>query len=113
VVVPRSSISNKQLILANFPIIDPDYTGQILLRYRFLPNPCDMVVFPDSGITRIYYRMPPEALFQKGEKLAQLILINYNDFQWETVTNLKATKRGSGGFGSTTEISETFPAKTP
>ena len=101
VVVPRSSISNKKLILANnFAVIDPEYTGSILLRYKFIYDLSDLIVFPDQGITKIYTRINPESIFQKGDKCAQLILMKYNECSWGRVENLVPTKRGEKGFGS-------------
>ncbi len=100
-VVPRSSISQKNLVLINSPAtIDQEYRGNILLRYKYLPDPADMVVFPDQGITKIYFRINPEKIYKNGEKLAQLILHKNINFKWQQVEVLNATERGTKSFGS-------------
>jgi dUTPase len=38
---------------------------------------------------------------ENGERIAQLIISRYEKIQWNAVTTLEDTARGSGGFGHT------------
>ncbi|MGA0444920.1 MAG: dUTP diphosphatase, partial [Flavobacteriaceae bacterium] len=38
---------------------------------------------------------------QPGERIAQLVLSQYQQIQWDEVETLPSTERGEGGFGST------------
>lgn len=84
-VVARSSLHKKGLKLANsIGIIDPDYTGGILLA---LEN------FTDEEVT-----------IDKHQRLAQLLFIESHTPLWKTVDELTPTVRASGGFGSTGDL---------
>lgn len=79
-ITPRSSISRKLLMLANsVGIIDSDYRGEILLKFRgvlgFKP-------------------------YKVGERIGQLILLRRGLIEFQT-SELDETERGEGGFGST------------
>jgi dUTP pyrophosphatase len=84
-IVPRSGLGSRGLILANGTgIIDSDYQGEILLplwnrsRYEAIP-------------------------IKPYDRVAQLIFINiHTDICWNLVTEFSTnTGRGAGGFGST------------
>ena len=38
---------------------------------------------------------------ENGERIAQLVLARHECIEWESVTELSASERGEGGFGST------------
>lgn len=81
-IFPRSSITKYDLVLKNSAgIIDLEYTGELICRYAVLKadNP---------------------KLYKKGDRIAQLLIrkTEYADFIW--VEELKDTRRGNGGFGS-------------
>jgi len=82
-VLPRSGLSTKHKItLINSPgLIDPGYTGEILVP---LMNHSDK----DYDI-------------KAGDRIAQLVLINTNNVDFKLVDSLPETDRSSGGFGST------------
>ena len=84
-VFARSGIaSNRGLRPANcVPVIDCDYRGEWLIP---LHN--------DSNETKTV---------QAGERIAQLILLPYQDIDFKEVDKLHETDRGEGGFGSTGE----------
>lgn len=84
-VFPRSSISKYSLALCNsVAVIDPSYTGEIILRFNIIP----------SNYKKWYV---------KGDKIAQIAFIPFiTPNIWET-ENLDETERGDGGFGSTGE----------
>jgi dUTP pyrophosphatase len=80
--VPRSSYGKKKIFIANSPgTIDSDYTGEI----------CVML-----------YNLSDDFFYIKqGDRIAQMILQWYNEFDFQVVEEFETTERGSGGFGST------------
>ena len=80
---PRSGTSIKHgLTLINcVGTIDSDYTGQI-----FIP----MVNISNEPYT-----------IQVGERVAQMVVAQYTQAEFEVVDELEDTQRGDGGFGST------------
>jgi len=82
-VFPRSGIATKRgLRPANcVPVIDCDYRGEWLIP---LHN--------DSNETMTV---------QAGERIAQLVILPYQDIDFKEVDELHNTDRGTGGFGST------------
>lgn len=83
--VPRSSITKKNLMMKNsVGIIDSGYRGELVLR-------CKKVKFEDGT---------QEEVFQVGERAAQLIVLPYPNIVPQFVDELTETVRGEGGFGS-------------
>lgn len=80
---PRSSVSNKDLLLANsVGVIDSDYRGSIKFRFKR---------------TQIYKTDE----YKVGEKIGQLLIIPIPKVELEEVADLSDTIRSSGGYGST------------
>jgi dUTP pyrophosphatase len=79
---PRSSISsNTTFILANsVGVIDSSYRGEIKFRFK--------------SIT------PVGKMYEVGDRIGQIIIVPYPEVQFEEVTELSDTSRGSGGYGS-------------
>ena len=79
IIAPRSSISNlPDAYLANsIGIIDSDYRGTIRCRFR-------------GGNVN----------YQVGDRVAQLMIIKHEEVIFTEFTNVVATDRGEGGFGS-------------
>lgn len=85
-VFPRSSNSNKDLILANsVGILDSGYRGELKFRYK-----------------RILKESPQSAskTYDIGDKIGQIMIIPYPFIEFEEVAELSKTDRGEGGFGS-------------
>lgn len=81
-VFPRSSISKTGLALRNsVGVIDSNYRGEILLKF----NTHDP--FLDT--------------YKVGDRVGQLMIVPYPKIEFEEVTELSDTERGSGGFGHT------------
>lgn len=79
-IYPRSSISKTGLILCNsVPVIDPGYTGEIKLRFKWIPG---------------------TAKYKIGDKIGQLVIQKFEQVEFEEVEELVETERGTGGFGS-------------
>ena len=78
---PRSSISKKEVLLANaVGVVDSGYRGEITFRFKRMAW--------DSN------------LYNVGEKIGQLVVIPYPQIQLEEVKELSETERGSDGYGS-------------
>lgn len=110
-VVPRSSISKLPLSLANsVGIIDEHYRGEILVPIKVLHSELGKDIgresFP-SGIVNILGKKPrsiydlANLILAEKPILTQLILRQRIDTVFEEATELEATARGDGGFGST------------
>jgi deoxyuridine 5'-triphosphate nucleotidohydrolase len=91
---PRSSISKYWLSLCNTPAtIDHDYRGNIMVRFRYLWQPSDLV--------NNYIRINQNKIYQKGDKICQMLPEFVTDIKFIEVNELGDTDRGEGGFGST------------
>lgn len=89
-IYPRSSISKTKLSLANsVGVIDADYRGEISFRFQ-----------SDSDLTHHEY-WPQGAVYNVGDRIGQLIIIPYPKVEFEEVSELTETERGTGGYGST------------
>lgn len=80
---PRSGLAAKfGLTVLNSPgTIDADYRGEVKV---ILANLSDQ-----------------EFTVQDGERIAQLVVAQHSQVEWEPTTELSDTSRGAGGFGST------------
>lgn len=85
--VPNSRIAKSHFYYGNsIGIIDPEYTGSI----KVILN-----------CTHAITESPMTLIPQKGDVVGQLILRKKYDVTFAQVTELYATERGDGGFGST------------
>ncbi|WP_340064239.1 dUTP diphosphatase [Ascidiimonas aurantiaca] len=80
---PRSGLAAKNgITVLNAPgTIDADYRGEI-------------------GVILVNLSNEPFTV-KNGERIAQLVIARHERAQWEEVTQLSDTSRGTGGFGST------------
>lgn len=80
---PRSGLAYKQgLTVLNSPgTIDADYRGEIKVLLVNLSNEA--------------------ATIHDGDRIAQLVVARHETVTWEAATELSATVRGEGGYGST------------
>lgn len=80
---PRSGLAIKQGIsMVNTPgTIDSDYRGEIKV----------ILINLGQDVVR----------FERGDRVAQLVIAPVTRANWNLVDNLDQTERGSGGFGST------------
>ena len=85
-IFPRSSISNKNLMLTNsVGVLDSGYRGELRFRFKKLLSEA-------PARTLEYYNV--------GDKIGQIIIIPYPSIEWEEASTLSETERGDGGFGS-------------
>lgn len=96
---PRSSVSKYNLILANcIGLIDADYRGEVLLRFKYIWQPEDYKIRTDNLLEG---RLNIEKIYKKGDKICQLKATTVENIEFELVDELDSTFRGDGGFGST------------
>lgn len=105
-ILPRSSISKYNLTLANsVGLIDSDYRGEILVRFKYNWQPVDMVYVPSPNETsvssRLVGRIDNGKIYKKGDRIGQFKVTVNEDVNLTLVDSLDETKRGNGGFGST------------
>jgi dUTPase len=98
-VLPRSSISKYQLQYCNsLGVIDPNYTGEILIRLRYFFQPQDLFFFQGQ----VFGGVNPKAIYHKNDLIGQLVAREAIPIEFEIVENLSETQRNAGGFGSST-----------
>lgn len=84
-IFPRSSVSERDLVLANsVGVIDSGYRGEILIRFKRTKS---------SGEAGKDYDL--------GEKVAQILIIPIPYITFVESEELSETERSDGGFGST------------
>lgn len=97
-VFPRSSISKKNLMLANsIGLIDPEWRDSVKCRFKYIPQPEDFV-FLDG---RIFIRINEQKIYKIGDKICQFIFLKNENLDIQYVEQL--AESGRGGFGSTGE----------
>ena len=81
-VFARSGLASKRVLdQQTVGVIDSDYRGEIIV---LLHNDTDTY-----------------QLVNKGDRIAQLVIMPYLSVEFEEAENLNDTERGDGGFGST------------
>lgn len=98
-VYPRSSISKKNLYMANsVGLIDPEYRDTIKIRFCYKFQPKDLKVIEDF----IVFKIDESKIYKIGDKIAQLVFMKNVDLDIDYVPELMPSARSSG-FGSTGE----------
>jgi dUTP pyrophosphatase len=78
---PRSSVYKTGMHLANsVGVIDSDYRGEIMFKY---------------------YVNDWQTIYEKGERVGQIVIVPTPDIEFELTDMLSDTLRSGGGFGST------------
>jgi dUTPase len=102
---PRSSVSKYNLVLANcIGLIDADYRGEVLIRFKYIWQPEDYKIRTDNLLEGY---VNSTKLYNKGDKVCQLKVTKVENVEFVLVYELDSTTRGDGGFGSTdTKVSD-------
>lgn len=102
-IYPRSSISKYNLILANSTaIIDNNFRGEILLRFKYFFQPSDVIFLDPQKHPSFGISVDQSKIYQKGDKCAQLLFQEITpNISFELVDELEKTERNAGAFGST------------
>ena len=78
-IFPRSSLSNKDLILANHVgVLDSGYRGELKLRFKRVG----------------------EDVYEIGDRIGQIMIVPYPKIEFQEAEKLLGTDRGGGCFGS-------------
>lgn len=94
---PRSSISRYHLSLCNsVGVIDPGYRDTIKVRFKYVPQPCDFIVFEKWLILK----PDMSRIYKRGDKIAQLVFHSISHPNIINTENLPESERGERGFGS-------------
>jgi len=94
---PRSSISRYNLVLSNsVGVIDSGYRNSIKVRFKYIPQPSDYRIFKEWVIIKPAL----DRIYQRGDKIAQLVFISTIKPSIERVETLPDSERAEKGFGS-------------
>jgi dUTP pyrophosphatase len=102
--VPRSSLTKYNLSLANsVGVIDTQYRGKILFRFKYITQPEDLHITFRNYPTQAEIFVTPnmDKIYKVGDRIGQLIVMEHNPVKTIKVDKLGNTIRGNGGFGST------------
>jgi dUTPase len=128
---PRSSVRKYNLVLANgVGLVDNDYRGEIILCFKYLWQPIDLTLefrqvpidsevldgtkaFTWEPTGKLVGHVNPEKIYKKGDKIGQLVASKTNPIEFVLVSELDATERGAGGFGSTDTNPTIIPIRKP
>ncbi len=101
-IIPRSSLSKYDLVLANsVGVIDPSYKGNLIVRFKYIIQPKDLVFKDLIGIqVSVSNWSGFQNIYKKGDKIAQLVFMPVSVPTLE-VGEVGESERGEGGFGST------------
>jgi len=92
VIVPRSSITKANLIMQNSPAqIDSDYRGDWKVVFKVLPTH----KFIEKEL-ELEWEFP----YNIGDRVAQIYFEEVKPFEFNLVSSLPDSDRGTGGFGS-------------
>lgn len=84
---PRSSITNKDLMLKNsVGVIDASYRNEIMFRFQD---------------TKEYAELRKKEVYEVGDRIGQMVFIERPDITLEEADELSITERNMDGFGST------------
>jgi dUTPase len=104
---PRSSICKYNLVLStSIGLIDPAYRGEIKARFKYIAQPMDYSisyhpVFDGDSIPYMKgINVDTKKIYQKGDRIAQLVAHPVMSIEWVGVDMLPNSERGEGGFGS-------------
>ena len=98
-IVPRSGMGTKGLLLANtVGIIDSDYTGELKMAVYHRPSKDATRL----GLIGPLFGQDESFIISPGDRIAQLIFVPVTQVSMQVVDQFTAeSQRGEGGFGST------------
>ena len=105
---PRSSISKKDISLANsVGVLDSDYRGEVTFKFkshfRFV-NPLRFwwnVIVREKGVVSFLCYNHWRHVYGVGERVGQIVIVQHPDIEFVESDDLTKTERGAGGYGST------------
>jgi dUTP pyrophosphatase len=105
-VFPRSSITNKDLMLKNsVGIIDSQFRGEIRCRYYNIKGtPRQIEILHQGIVEKISGLGINENIYEIGDRVAQIVFLKLPEITLVESDELSNSDRGVGGFGSTNKI---------
>lgn len=104
-VFPRSSISNKDLLLCNsVGIIDSNYRGTIKLRFKKTLDSSWFKFKTLFGFVRKVFVSHDRKEYETKDRIGQLVILPSIDVNFIETDTLSKTDRDINGFGSTDKI---------
>jgi len=111
-ILPRSGFSFKNQVIApnSVGVIDEDYRGEMWITACWQPPIAEAykvrlasLLLAGSVKTTAELVLNKDIAFEvkKGDRIAQALLVKYEEQDWRAVDELSVTKRDAGGFGST------------
>lgn len=95
---PRSSNAKKHLLLSNsVGCIDAHYRGEITAKFKAITSTFDETGRADYDANNT----SDIETYDVGDRICQLAIIPYPEIEYEEVSELSDTDRGTGGYGST------------
>lgn len=89
---PRSSNAKQHLLLSNsVGVLDSGYRGEVMFKFKKTYN---------LIIENNFYHSESRQ-YEIGDRIGQIIILPYPQIEFEEVSELSETERGSGGYGST------------
>ena len=86
-IVPRSSLSNKDLILANhIGVIDSGFRGEVTFRFKRYHSPANTYEYNHND-------------YNVGDRIGQILILPYPKITFIETETLGTTDRGTGGYG--------------
>ncbi|MEG0773590.1 hypothetical protein [Clostridium sp.] len=100
--LPRSSNSNKDLLLCNsVGLIDEDYTGSLRFRFKRTTKTFKTIFKSFWWFSKLK-KVPIELKeYEVGDKIGQLVILPIPEIELVEEQELPITSRGTNGFGST------------
>lgn len=106
-IFPRSSISKKDVALTNaVGVIDAGYRGEVTFKFKIAIRACKIKesngkysYVPNASTPET--NIPIHEGYAVGDRIGQLIIMPLPEIELEEATELSATDRGTGGYGST------------
>lgn len=109
-IFPRSSIYKSVNRQANcVGVIDSGYRGEIMVKHELAPIAVQAVqslklasvAGEAEAQAEIHQTIREFNIYEKGDRVGQLIILPYPQVEFEEVEELSSTDRGEGGFGHT------------
>lgn len=97
---PRSSVSKKDVMLANaVGVIDAGYRGEVTAKFKPMPRARETYSKIDGEHEYSFKLFGKD--YKVGERIAQLIIMPLPEVELEEADELSESDRGKGGYGST------------
>jgi dUTP pyrophosphatase len=105
---PRSSISKKDISLANsVGVLDSDYRGEVTFKFKShfkFVNPLKFwweVIVRNKDVVSFLCYNQWRHVYGVGDRVGQIVIVQHPEIEFIESDDLSETERGAGGYGST------------